>query len=55
MGHEGSGARGLPASALEGMTVEVETEELKPMFEKVRKGPPPPPKAKEKSVDVDMD
>jgi uncharacterized tellurite resistance protein B-like protein len=48
-------ALGLPKAALEGMTVEVETEELKPMFEKVRKGPPPPPKAKEKSVDVDMD
>ena len=48
-------ALGLPTSALEGMTVEVETEELKPLFEKVRKGPPPPPKAKEKSVDIDMD
>ncbi|HUS30559.1 MAG TPA: TerB family tellurite resistance protein [Kofleriaceae bacterium] len=50
-----AGALGLPASALAGMTVEVEAEDLKPIFEKVRKGPPPPPKAKEKSVDVDMD
>ena len=45
----------LPKSALAGLTVEVETEELKPIFEKVRKGPPPPPKAKAKSVDIDMD
>jgi uncharacterized tellurite resistance protein B-like protein len=50
-----AGALGLPESALEGMTVEIETEELKPIFEKIRKGPPPPPKAKDKSVDVDMD
>lgn len=46
----------LPSSALEGLTVEVETEELKDTFEKVvRKGPPPPPTPKAKSVDVDMD
>ena len=46
----------LPASALEGLTMEVETEELKETFEKVvRKGPPPPPTPKAKSVDVDMD
>jgi uncharacterized tellurite resistance protein B-like protein len=46
----------LPKSALEGLTVEVETEELKETFEKVvRKGPPPPPTPKAKSVDVDMD
>jgi len=45
----------LPKSALEGLTVEVETEELKETFQKVRKGPPPPPPSKAKSVDVDMD
>jgi uncharacterized tellurite resistance protein B-like protein len=46
----------LPTSALEGLTMEVETEELKETFEKVvRKGPPPPPPPKAKSVDVDMD
>ncbi len=46
----------LPASALEGLTMEVETEELKQTFEKVvRKGPPPPPPPKAKSVDVDVD
>src|SRR5689334_13514430 len=39
----------LPKSALEGLTVEVETEELKETFQKVRKGPPPPPPAKGKS------
>lgn len=46
---------GLPASALEGLTVEIETEELKQSFKAVRKGPPPPPSAKAKSVDVDVD
>jgi uncharacterized tellurite resistance protein B-like protein len=45
----------LPKSALDGLTVEVETEELKETFQKVRKGPPPPPPPKAKSVDVDMD
>lgn len=48
-------ALGLPKSALDGLTVEVETEELKEAFTKVRKGPPPPPPPKMKSVDVDMD
>lgn len=48
-------ALGLPKSALAGMTVEVETEELKETFQRVRKSPPPPPKAKAKSVDVDID
>ena len=43
----------LPASALAGLTVEVEAEELKETFAQVRKGPPPPPGAK--SVDVDLD
>jgi uncharacterized membrane protein YebE (DUF533 family) len=48
-------ALGLPKSALEGLTVEVETEELKETFKQVRKGPPPPPPPKSKSVDIDMD
>ncbi len=48
-------ALALPKSALEGLTVEVETEELKETFQKVRKGPPPPPPPKAKSVDIDMD
>ena len=47
-------ALGLPKSALEGLTVEVETEEIKQTFAQVRKGPPPPPK-KLDSVDVDID
>jgi uncharacterized tellurite resistance protein B-like protein len=50
-----AGVLGLPKSALEGLTIEVETEELKQTFQKVRKGPPPPPPAKMKSVDVDLD
>jgi uncharacterized membrane protein YebE (DUF533 family) len=45
----------LPKSALDGLTVEVETEELKETFEQVRKGPPPPPPAKAKGSDVDID
>jgi uncharacterized tellurite resistance protein B-like protein len=49
------GALGLPSSALEGLTIEVETEELKQTFQKVPKGPPPPPAAKAQSVDVDLD
>ena len=48
-------ALGLPKSALAGLTVEVETEELKETFKQVRKGPPPPPPPKSKSVDIDMD
>ena len=49
-------ALGLPKSALDGLTVEIETEELKETFKQVRKGPPPPPpSAKSKSVDIDMD
>jgi uncharacterized tellurite resistance protein B-like protein len=46
---------GLPTSALEGLTVEIETEELKESFKAVRKGPPPPPAKAMKSVDVDID
>jgi uncharacterized membrane protein YebE (DUF533 family) len=45
----------LPASALDGLTVDVETEELKQTFQQVRKGPPPLPKGKAASVDVDLD
>lgn len=46
----------LPKTALEGLTMEVETEELKESFQAVvKKGPPPPPPPKAKSVDVDMD
>jgi uncharacterized membrane protein YebE (DUF533 family) len=48
-------ALALPASALDGLTVDVETEELKQTFQQVRKGPPPPPKGKAASVDVDLD
>lgn len=45
----------LPADALKGLVVDVEVEELRETFEKVRKGPPPPPKKKGESVDVDLD
>jgi uncharacterized tellurite resistance protein B-like protein len=45
----------LPASALAGMTIDVEVEELREDFQKVRKGPPPPPIKKGESVDVDID
>ena len=49
-------ALALPKAALEGLTVEIETEELKETFKQVRKGPPPPPiPKKNESVDIDMD
>jgi uncharacterized membrane protein YebE (DUF533 family) len=48
-------ALALPASALDGLIVDVETEELKQTFQQIRKGPPPPPKSKAASVDVDLD
>ncbi len=35
-------ALGLPASALAGLTIDIETD-LQETFEQVRKGPPPPP------------
>jgi uncharacterized tellurite resistance protein B-like protein len=44
----------LPASALQGLAIDVEVEELRADFQKVRKGPPPPPKKKDGSVDVDI-
>ena len=48
-------ALGLPATALDGLVVDVEIEEMRADFDKVvRKGPPPPPK-KAGSVDVDLD
>ena len=39
-------ALGLPSSALSGLTVDVEAEELQQTFQAVRKGPPPPPPKK---------
>ena len=41
-------ALGLPASALKGLTMEIEEEDvdLTDLFAEVRKGPPPPPKKK---------
>jgi uncharacterized membrane protein YebE (DUF533 family) len=39
-------ALGLPDSALAGLTVDVEVEELRDELEKVRTGPPPPPPKK---------
>lgn len=50
----------LPKEALNGLVIDVEVDELKQTFAKVRKGPPPPPpgatkKKKDDSVDVDID
>jgi len=47
-------ALSLPASALEGMTIDVEVEELREDFQKVRKGPPPVPGKKTDDVDIDI-
>jgi uncharacterized tellurite resistance protein B-like protein len=46
----------LPDSALEGLVIDMEVDELREDFEKVRKGPPPMPKGKSSaSIDVDID
>ena len=46
----------LPASALAGLVIDVEVEELKDKFAKVTRTPPPPPGAKKASSDdVDID
>ena len=52
-----SAALKLPSAALDGMTIDVEVEELREEFQKVRKGPPPPPPGAKKgsSVDIDID
>jgi uncharacterized membrane protein YebE (DUF533 family) len=39
-------ALALPASALDGLTVDIEPEEMAETFAHVRKGPPPPPAKK---------
>jgi uncharacterized tellurite resistance protein B-like protein len=46
-------ALALPDDALAGLTVDVEVEELREDFAKVRRGPPPPPR-RDGSVDVDL-
>lgn len=45
-------ALGLPDSALEGLTVDVE--EIAEDFDKIVRKPPPPPPGAKKSVDVDL-
>jgi uncharacterized tellurite resistance protein B-like protein len=46
----------LGADALDGLTIDVEIEDMREDFAKVRKGPPPPPiKKAGESVDIDMD
>jgi uncharacterized tellurite resistance protein B-like protein len=48
-------ALGLGAEALAGLTIDVEIEDLRQDFVKVRTGPPPPPGKRAESVDVDLD
>jgi len=47
-------ALALPDDALAGLTLDVEVEDLREDFAKVRRGPPPPPPRRDGSVDVDL-
>lgn len=44
----------LPASALDGLKLEFEVEDLREDFAKVRRGPPPLPGKRDGSVDIDL-
>ncbi|MBC7978835.1 MAG: TerB family tellurite resistance protein [Myxococcales bacterium] len=44
----------LPAEALAGLTLDIEIEDLRQDFAKVRRGPPPIPGKRDRSVDVDL-
>jgi hypothetical protein len=44
----------LPASALDGLKLEYEVEDLRQDFAKVRRGPPPLPGKRDGSVDIDL-
>lgn len=44
----------LPASALDGLTLDVEVEDLREDFATVRRGPPPLPGKRDGSVDIDL-
>jgi len=44
----------LPSSALEGLALDVEVEELREDFAKVRRGPPPVPGKRDGAVDIDL-
>ncbi len=48
-------ALALPDDSLSGMTIDVEVEEKREVFAKVRKGPPPPPIPGKKSIDDSFD
>lgn len=48
-------ALGMPASALDDLTLVVEEEVLRSSLTNIRKGPPPPPGKKDGSFDVDLD
>ncbi|MDQ3369102.1 MAG: TerB family tellurite resistance protein [Myxococcota bacterium] len=48
-------ALALPQAALEGLTIDVEVEELRSDFVRVRGVPPPPPGKQRAGVDVDLD
>jgi uncharacterized tellurite resistance protein B-like protein len=44
----------LPSEALAGLTIEVEVEDLRDEFARVRRGPPPLPTKRDGSVDIDL-
>lgn len=47
-------ALALPDDALAGLILDVEVEDLRDDFAKVRRGPPPPPPRRDGSVDIDL-
>lgn len=47
-------ALGLPDEALAGLTIDVEIEDLREDFAKIRRGPPPVPGKRDGSVDIDL-
>ena len=53
--HDLAKALALPDSALEGLTMDIEVEDLRTSYQAVRKSPPPIPGKTDEAVDVSLD